>query len=130
MLTADGTPLTRDFPMRETPGEETDHPHHRALMFAHGSANGIDFWNVGTARQPSPKVARRDLGLVEITSGDVGILRTSNRWLSPAGKLIATDDTTLRFHGDAHERFLDYEITIHALLDTPLVMGDSKEGTM
>src|SRR5687767_2097798 len=33
ILLADGTSLTRDFPMKETPGEERDHPHHRALMF-------------------------------------------------------------------------------------------------
>ena len=29
-LAADGTPLSRDYPMKETPGEETDHKHHRA----------------------------------------------------------------------------------------------------
>ena len=130
VLAADGTSLTRDFPMKETPGEETDHPHHRALMFAHGSANGIDFWNEGKAGGPLPKGRTASIGIVETTGGELGILRTGNRWLSPEGKLIATDDTTIRFHGNEHERFLDYEIIIRALLDTPLVMGDSKEGTM
>jgi len=29
ILMADGTSLTRDFPMKETPGEDHDHPWHR-----------------------------------------------------------------------------------------------------
>src|SRR6478736_377054 len=91
VLSADGTALTRDFPMKETPGEETDHPHHRALMFAHGDANGIDFWNEGKSGGPLPKGRTVNMGFVETTSGDVGLLRTGNRWLSPEGKLIATD---------------------------------------
>jgi len=130
VLSADGTSLTRDFPMKDTPGEETDHPHHRALMFAHGSANGIDFWDEGTAGGNTPKGRTVSMGHVEATSGDVGVIRTGNRWLAPDGKLIATDDTTLRFRADEHGRYLDYEVIIHALLDTPLVLGDSKEGTM
>ena len=32
ILLADGTGLSRDFPMKETPGEDRDHPHHRALI--------------------------------------------------------------------------------------------------
>src|SRR5262245_10163312 len=44
ILLPDGTALTRDYAMKDTPGEETDHIHHRALMFAHGDANKIDFW--------------------------------------------------------------------------------------
>ena len=130
VLTADGTSLARDYPMKVTPGEETDHPHHRALMFAHGDANKIDFWNEGTAGGNLPKGRTVHDGLVESTGGDVGVLRTRNRWLSPDGRLIATDDTVIRFHGDAVARFIDYEVTIHALPDTPLIMGDSKEGTM
>jgi len=130
ILAADGTPLSRDFPMKDTPGEETDHPHHRALMFAHGDANGIDFWNEGKVGGPLPKGRTVSLGLVEATSGDVGTLRTGNRWFSPEGKPIASDDTILRFHADKNGRYLDYEVIIRALLDTPLVMGDSKEGTM
>src|SRR5215207_7681395 len=49
VLAVDGTSLVRDFPMKETPGEDRDHPHHRALMFAHSNVNEIDFWNEGTA---------------------------------------------------------------------------------
>jgi hypothetical protein len=116
--------------MKETPGEETDHPHHRALMFAHGDANKIDMWNEGKAGGNLPKGRTVNDAPVEAMSGDVGVIRTRNRWLAPDGKLIARDETTIRFHGDDDGRFLDYEVTIHALPDEPLVMGDSKEGTM
>src|SRR5208283_5257003 len=37
LRTAQGTIVTRGFPMRtDVPGEHRDHPHHRALFFAHG----------------------------------------------------------------------------------------------
>ncbi len=131
IILADGTGLTRDFPMKETAGEDRDHPHHRALMFVHGDANKIDFWNEGKAGPPLPKGRTVHDGPAGTSDGDTGTLRTRNRWLSPDGKLIATDETTLRFR-DASDgnRTLDYEVTIRALPDTPLVLGDSKEGTM
>ena len=37
--------MTRNWPMKEVPGEERDHPHHRSLWFAHGAINGHDFWS-------------------------------------------------------------------------------------
>jgi hypothetical protein len=116
--------------MVETPDEDRDHPHHRALMFAHGDANKIDFGNEGTAGGNLPRGSTVHDGLVETSSGDAGVLRTKNRWVAPDGTLIATDETTIRFRGTASTRTIDYEVTIQALPDKPLVMGDSKEGTM
>src|SRR5215204_174786 len=55
ILAVDGTSLVRDFPMKQTPGEDIDHPHHRALMFAHANVNQVDFWNEGTAGTRFPK---------------------------------------------------------------------------
>src|SRR6266849_6034324 len=37
--------MTRNWPMKTTPDEQHDHPHHRSLWFAHGSVNGNDFWS-------------------------------------------------------------------------------------
>lgn len=130
VLLPDGTSLTRDFPVKETPGEDTDHPHQRALMFVHGDVNGIDFWNEGTAGPKLPKGRTEHAGLLETTDGATGVLRTRNRWVAPDGRLIATDETTLCFRSTVDARQLDYEVTIHALPDFPLVLGDSKEGTM
>jgi hypothetical protein len=132
ILMPDGVSLVRDFPMKKTAGEDDDHPHQRALMFAHGNANEIDFWNEGTAGSKFPKGITAHDGIIAASDGAVGELRVRNRWHAPSGELIATDETMLRFHGDAESgaRFLDYEVTIHALPDRPLVMGDIKDGTM
>jgi hypothetical protein len=116
--------------MKETPGEDHDHKHHRALMFVHSDVNKVDFWNEGTSGTKFPKGNTLNDGIIETKSGDVGVLRVKNRWVSPDGKLIATDDTTLRFRGTADTRTLDYEVTIRAQPDAPLVLGDNKDGTM
>ena len=91
---ADGTSLVRDFPMKDTPGEDHDHKHHRALMFVHSDVNQIDFWNEGTSGTKFPKGNTINDGIVETKSGEVGVLHVKNRWVAPEGKLIATDDTT------------------------------------
>ena len=130
ILMPDGSSLVRDFPEKNSPGEEKDHPHQRALMFAHGDVNNIDFWNEGTSGTKFPKGLTLHEGIISATDGPTGELRVRNRWTSPAGELIATDETTLRFHGNEDARFLDYAITIHALPDKPLTFGDNKEGLM
>lgn len=130
ILATDGTSLVRDFPMKQTAGEDTDHTHHRALWFAHSNANQIDFWSEGTAGPKFPKGNTVHDGFVETKSGSVGVIRLRNRWVAPEGKLIAADETTMRFRGNADARMLDYEVTIRALPDAPLVMGDNKDGTM
>src|SRR5690349_2547039 len=94
ILAADGTGLTRDFPMKETPGEDRDHPWHRSLMFAHSMVGGVDFWNEGNGDVgKSPKSKGRIVHdtIVETQNGEVGIIRTTNRWTAPDGKLICTD---------------------------------------
>jgi hypothetical protein len=130
ILMPDGTGLSRDFPMKETPGEDHDHPHHRSLWFAHSSVDGIDFWNEGKAGGPGPKGTIVHDGLVETKSGATGVIRATDRWLSPDGKLVCTDEMTVRFRGIPAGRLLDCEITLHALPDAPLLIGDNKDGTM
>jgi hypothetical protein len=133
VLATDGTALTRDFPMKETPGEDHDHPWHRSLWFAHSVVNGVDFWNEGNGdvgRSPKDKGSIEHETLAETKSGDVGLIRATNRWVAPDGKLICTDETVLRFRGTDETRQIDFEVTLHALPDTPLLIGDNKDGTM
>lgn len=133
ILAADGTPLTRDFPMKETPGEDTDHPWHRSLYFAHSMIGGVDFWNEGTGdagKSPKDKGHTMIDGKIEITTGDIGVIRTKDRWLAPDGTLICTDERKVSFHANSAGRFIDFEITLKALPDKPLLLGDNKDGTM
>ena len=55
VLAADGTEMTRNYPMRnDVAGEAKDHPHHRSMFFTHGDVNGLDFW----AETNGPKQGR------------------------------------------------------------------------
>ena len=133
ILAADGTSLSRDFPMKETAGEETDHPWHRPVTFTHSMVNGVDFWNEGTGdvgRSPKDKGRSGHEALVATVDGPVGVLTTRNRWTAPDGRLICTDERTLRFASAPAGRTIDFEITVHALPGEPLVFGDNKDGTM
>ena len=44
ILGPDGEHFTRRWPQEEVGGEK-DHPHHRGMWWAHGDANGVDFWS-------------------------------------------------------------------------------------
>jgi hypothetical protein len=130
ILAPDGTPLTRNFPMKPVAGEDTDHPWQRSLWFAHSMVNGVDFWNEGTgdsARSPSQKGHT-------VVDGEIAIdgprLRVKDRWLSPAGELVCTDDRTVEFGADSGGRTIDFSLTLHALPGRPLLMGDNKDGVM
>ena len=120
-------PMTRNWPMKDTPGEEHDHHHHRSLWFAHGAMNGQDFWSEEKA---FGKTVHQDF--LEVKSGqDVGVIKSTNNWVAADGTVVCTDERTLRIYnpGNANERVLDFDITLFASKG-PLTFGDTKEGTM
>lgn len=122
-----GLPMTRNWPMREAPDEERDHPHHRSLWFTHGAVNGHDFWSEAKG---FGKIVHD--GFADVRSGkQVGVVKAKNKWIAADGTLVCTDETTLRFHAPSStdERMIDWEVTIHAQ-DKELVFGDTKEGSM
>ena len=119
--------MTRNWPMKTTPDEEHDHPHHRSLWFAHGSVNGYDFWS----EEKGYGKTVHD-GFTEIKSGrESGVIKSRNKWIASDGKVVCTDDRVLRVYEprDARERIFDFEITLHASQGT-ITLGDTKEGTM
>lgn len=118
-----GVEMTRNWPMKETPGEEHDHPHHRSLWFAHGMVNGQDFWTEG------PKTGKivHDQFL-EVSDGRSGLIRATNKWVAADGTVECTDETTLRI-SSSPDRTIDFDVTLHAP-DSPVVFGDTKEGSL
>src|SRR5271163_4165132 len=52
LRTANGTIITRGFPLEQRPGERIDHPHHAGLWFNYEDVNGLDFWNNSEAIKP------------------------------------------------------------------------------
>jgi hypothetical protein len=119
--------MTRNWPMKDTPGEEHDHPHHRSLWFAHGSINGYDFWS---EEKTFGKTVHD--GFLEVKSGArAGVIRERNKWVAADGTVVCTDERTLRFYNPtrASERVMDFDITLLAS-NGALTFGDTKEGTM
>jgi hypothetical protein len=119
--------MTRNWPMKTTPGEEHDHKHHRSLWFAHGAINGHDFWSED---KDFGKTVHD--GFLEIKSGkESGVIKSRNNWVTANGQRVCTDEQTLRVYTPQrpNERIFDFEITIHAD-DADVTFGDTKEGAM
>jgi len=120
--------ITRNWPMKDVPGESHDHPHHKGLWFAHGAVNGIDFWS----EQPGAgKTVHQRFTSIK-PGKSFGVIKSENQWVSDKGAIVCTDERTLRFgktSKDGNARFIDFQITIHAS-HGPITLGDTKEGTM
>ena len=120
-------PMTRNWPMKTTANEEHDNPHHRSLWFAHGEVNGQDFWS---EQKNFGKIVHD--GFTAIKSRErMGVISSRDKWVASDGKVICTDERTLRIYnpGAVDERMFDFEITLHAS-NGELTFGDTKEGTM
>ncbi len=130
VLASDGTEMMRHFPMKGkggVPGEVEDHPHHRSLWFTHGNVNGVDFWAESDLKKQGQIVNE---AVETSTKKDVGEIKSRNKWVGPDGTVHLTDETTIRIRGAGEARFIDYEVTLKAPKDKPVVFGDTKEGSM
>ena len=143
LRSAQGTFVTRGFPMvKNIPGEDHDHPHHRAMFFAHGDINGVDFWGEGepakaqqTAKGvyysseelPKGRTVFRKLEEMQ-TRPRSGTIRARFDLLGPDGKSLGSETQQYTFRGDKSTRVIDCEFTLTAN-HGPLKMGDTKEGT-
>lgn len=126
-----GAKMTRSWPMAEAPGEEHDHPHHRSIWFSHGMVNGVDFWSESTKPNPNHPVGRIEHDKILDAKGgaEVGVLKSSQKWIAPDDSTPITSTQTLKVHSRPDsERLFDFEVTLTAG-DKDVVFGDTKEGT-
>jgi hypothetical protein len=125
LLGPGNVPMTRHWPMREAPGEERDHPHHKSFWYAHGDVNDHDFWSESANAGKTVHVE-----FTEIKSGpEVGVIKSMNQLVAKDGTVVCTDERTLRIHNHTDIRLFDFEITIHAS-HGEVKFGDTKEGTL
>jgi hypothetical protein len=120
-----GVAVNRNWPMKDGPDEEKDHPHHRSLWYTHGEINGQDFWSESGR---AGKVVHNKFLKVE-SGPDVGVVQSSNKYVARDGEVICTDTRTHKFYSGTDGRIMDFEVTIHAS-QGKVVMGDTKEGSM
>jgi Methane oxygenase PmoA len=139
LRSAQGTVVTRGWPMvKDIPGESHDHPHHRAMFFAHGDINGIDFWGEGEPSRTSQTAHGQFYSSEELPKGRTvfreldeatgGIIRAEFDLVGPDGKVMGEETQQYTFSGDESTRTIDCAFTLFAN-HGPLKMGDTKEGT-
>jgi hypothetical protein len=125
LLGPGGVAMTRNWPMKDVPGEDRDHVHHRSLWYAHGDVNGQDFWSES---EKAGKTVHQEFELIQ-SGPEVGIIKSSNKLVGRDGKTVCTDMRTFRFYNRSDQRLFDFEITIRAS-EGPVTFGDTKEGTL
>src|SRR5689334_7663267 len=129
---AQGTLVTRGWPMDPRPGERVDHPHHVGLWLNYENVNGIDFWNNSDAikKEDAPKmgtiVHRR---IVSAKGGERGELVTEADWMLHDGSTLLHERTIYAFSGDATSRTIDRATTLTAL-DRKVSFDDAKDGML
>jgi hypothetical protein len=129
---ADGTILTRGYPLDPRPGERTDHPHHDGMWFNYSNVNGFDFWNNSSAipsdRKPKMGSIVQEKILAAKSGATSGELDTDSEWVTGAGDPILDDVTRYVFSAMGSARVIDQIVTLRAL--DRAVFHDDKDGLL
>ena len=139
LRSAQGTVVTRGWPMaKDIPGESHDHPHHRAMFFAHGDINGVDFWGEGAPSQAlqtahgqfysSEELPKGRTVFRELDEAAGSTIRAEFSLVRPDGKVMGEETQEYTFSGDESTRTIDSTFTVIASHGA-LKIGDTKEGT-
>ena len=125
LRSASGRIVTRGYPMvDDVPGESKDHQHHTGVWFTHGDVNGIDFWSESSG---TGSIKHRKFHRVE-SGPKIGVLESSNDWISPSGDRILTEIREVRIYNRLRVRVMDLTFQLIAS-DGAVTFGDTKEGT-
>lgn len=133
LRTAEGTVITRGFPLEPRAGERVDHPHQVGLWFNYGNVNGFDFWNNSEAIKPedAPKMGNiRHRAITLAKSGsDQGELEIDADWITGKNQTILKEHTRFVFRGGPDFRSIDRITTLQAQAEK-VVFTDDKEGLL
>src|SRR5881296_2139372 len=103
LRTANGTIITRGYPLEPRPDERVDHPHHVGMWLNYENVNGIDFWNNSEAIKPqdAPKMGTiRQRSIVSAKGGsDQGELEVEADWLTYDKRVLLKEHTRFVFRG-------------------------------
>ncbi len=131
VFTAEGTDVTRGFPLSPKPGDPTDHPHHIGIWFNYENVNGLDFWNNSYA---IPKEKKSQYGWVKtdkilnLKSGAKGILAYHANWVNQQNAVLLEETTQFEFTAVGHNRLIDRTTTLKA--NTDVNFTDAKDGLL
>src|SRR2546421_3239550 len=128
---ANGTVVTRGYPLDPKPGDPTDHPHHIGLWFNFENVNGLDFWNNSFA---IPKEKKHLYGwiktdrILETKSGSKGVIAYHANWTNQNNDVLLEETTRFEFSGNDHQRIIDRVTVLKA--NTEVRFTDAKDGML
>ncbi|MEY3918542.1 MAG: hypothetical protein RLZZ132_878, partial [Bacteroidota bacterium] len=125
LISAQGTTITRGYPLAPRAGERVDHPHHVGMWLNYEDVNGFDYWNNST--KLSSSLQNRKMGTIIHTSivkqdATNGLLEVSADWIENDGKgmRVLEEKTTYVFSGTSDSRTIDRSTTLTAVADQVL----------
>ncbi|WP_018611514.1 PmoA family protein [Segetibacter koreensis] len=128
---ANGTTVTRGFPVNPQPGDPTDHPHHVGLWLNFENVNGLDFWNnsyaIPTEKKSGYGWIKTDR-IIETKNGAKGILSYHANWTNQKNDILLQENTRFEFSGNEHQRIIDRITVLKA--DTLVTFTDAKDGLL
>lgn len=128
---ANGTIVTRGFPLDTQPNDPTDHPHHIGMWFTFENVNGLDFWNNSYA---IPAEKKHSYGwiktdrILQTTNGTKGILSYHANWSNQQKEVLLEETTRFEFSGTTYQRIIDRITTLKASVD--VTFTDAKDGLL
>ena len=134
---ANGTIVTRGYPLHPLPGDPTDHPHHIGLWLNYENVNGLDFWNNSFAIAADKKnkygwIKTDDIkgvGSRRMSNGaNVGFLTYHARWTNQQNETLMEETTTYTFYGNSRQRTIERVTTLKAITEVSLT--DAKDGLL
>jgi hypothetical protein len=132
LISAQGTTITRGYPMAPRAGERVDHPHHVGMWLNYEDVNGFDYWNNSTniiASLQTHKMGTIVHSSIIKQDAKKGLLVVSADWIDNDGKgqKVLLEKTTYVFSGTADSRTVDRITTLTAVADRVL-FKDVKDG--
>ena len=131
LIAANGTAVTRGFPVHPIAGEPTDHPHHLGLWLNYENVNGLDFWNNSFA---IPAEKKKQYGwirtdrILKTSEGPKGTLSYHANWTNQQKDVLLEETTRFEFSGNSHQRIIDRITVLTA--NTEVLFADAKDGML
>ncbi len=133
IISANGSAVTRGYPLEPMAGERTDHPHHVGMWLNYGDVNKIDFWGNSDAIPEEDRGRMgeiRNIKIKDVESGEgSGSFGVEMDWLNSDKKVLLKENTKLIFKSGESYRIIDRITTLTAQEDT-ILFEDTKEGMM
>lgn len=128
VLTAQGTEITRGFPLNPREGEQVDHLHQTGIWFTYGNVNGTDFWGNGYRGFKEPEggvILHKRFNRLQSHKNEATLVSVED-WMGPQGRLLS-EMTEYHFIAYDSIRIIDRITTLKAE-DSTVVFRDTKEG--